>query len=289
MDNEKLLEIYLETISAKTSTRGNYRQELIHGMVANDLSKKIDLNKYEIISKGYMKNQEFKINGSLFEKDTDITIIRKSDNVPVSAIPIKFIFSSYKKNWKNYFEQMVGETLNLKLSGIKVYNLIFLNENIPKFSSERKKIEGLENPTDSTSIEDSYKKYLSANNGELTDGLIYMTFNFNDRNVVEKYIELTKKSDLDWNSFSEDLKEAATKSEILKKYPILDISDKSLKYNDFLNKIIKDLENEKDDFEIIFEKEIDCPACGKKMKSESELKYHEDCCLNSKERMKLLN
>ena len=56
--------------------------------------------------------REAKVKGMLYDKDVDITVSYKRKHVGI--ISVKFITSNYKQNANNYFESMLGETINLK-------------------------------------------------------------------------------------------------------------------------------------------------------------------------------
>lgn len=56
--------------------------------------------------------REIKVDGMLYDKDVDITVTYKKN--PVGLVSVKFVTSNYKQNSNNYFENMVGECINLK-------------------------------------------------------------------------------------------------------------------------------------------------------------------------------
>lgn len=78
---------------------------------------------YEVVCQD---TREYVHTGSFLDKKVDIAILK--DEKLVGAIEVKAIRSSYKKNATNYFYNMLGETLNLKESGVKVCQLIVIPE-----------------------------------------------------------------------------------------------------------------------------------------------------------------
>ncbi|MBF2735939.1 MAG: hypothetical protein ISN26_07750 [Betaproteobacteria bacterium AqS2] len=68
---------------------------------------------------------EAKIEGAFAEKSVDVAIF-KGDK-PVAGIAVKFVTSNYKQNAVNYFEQLVGETFNMRSKGL-LYAQAFISK-----------------------------------------------------------------------------------------------------------------------------------------------------------------
>ena len=83
----------------------------MHKCLSEILQEKLG-NDFEIKSMGIGDNKEYKFEGKYYGKDLDITILK--DNKPISALGFKFVTSNYKQNSNNYFENMLGETANVK-------------------------------------------------------------------------------------------------------------------------------------------------------------------------------
>ncbi|WP_049757049.1 hypothetical protein [Mycoplasma crocodyli] len=88
-------------------------------------------NDYDVHSLGYGNGKEIKIPGRYIDKTVDITI-SKNDSV-IAGIGVKFVMSNYKQNSNNYFENMLGETANLRSNNIPYFQIFILPELIPYF------------------------------------------------------------------------------------------------------------------------------------------------------------
>lgn len=68
------------------------------------------------------------------EKNCDITLLSQDIQKtwkPVVTIPVKFPITNFKQNANNYFENMIGETVNLQSNNISVHHFIILPELLP--------------------------------------------------------------------------------------------------------------------------------------------------------------
>lgn len=292
MDKQQLLNAYVSSIQKRRSSNAAERQDIIHGEIASNIRDLIDEEKFEVISKNTEGGKEFHFSGLLFGKNTDIVILDKKTKAPVAAIPVKFIFSNYNQNWKNYFEQMIAETFNLKLSGIKVYNVMIIRKNTPYFKDGRKKISKIEEQPKKEDYINSFKNFSEIFNGNLTDGILYLSVDFNDKEINEKYIKI---GDIDWEKYKNELETSVSVDNISISYPMNDDVSLSLEYKDFLNKIVSDLSKDNDEENDQIFKEVDeaissqsiiCEYCGEKFSNKSELKYHVNCVVSPEERTK---
>ena len=115
----------------------------ISEIILEKLGKK---NGYEVKSMGIGDNKEYKYKGKYYHKDIDITIFYKDK--PISGLGFKFITSNYKQNSNNYFENMLGETANLKRNDFLYGQVLIFKHKMPYYSSDKKtfiKIEYLNN------------------------------------------------------------------------------------------------------------------------------------------------
>jgi len=93
-------------------------------------------NNFQIKSMGISDNKEYKIKGKYYLKNIDITVFYK--NKPISGCDFKFITSNYKQNSNNYFENMLGETANLKRADFLYGQILIFKNAIPYYSSDKK-------------------------------------------------------------------------------------------------------------------------------------------------------
>ena len=133
----KAFEVYL-----KTSSQSNEKLKVLHKFIAQELSKKHG-KKNEIRSLGIKKKK--KIKGRYFDKTVDITILK--NGLDIAGIGVKFVMSNYAQNAINYFENMLGETANIRCARSGYFHIIIIPNNAPYFDSNGKilKIEKLSN------------------------------------------------------------------------------------------------------------------------------------------------
>ena len=82
----------------------------------------------------------------------DITILK--DNKPISALGFKFVTSNYKQNSNNYFENMLGETANIRRNDLLYGQILIFKEQVPYFSADEKMFTKIEKINES-----NLKKY----------------------------------------------------------------------------------------------------------------------------------
>ena len=84
--------------------------------------------------------REAKVEGHYYEKKVDIAVFsaegpRRDGEEPLLIISLKFAISSLKKNVNNYFEHLMGETMNLRRAGIAVAAFSVLPVSCPKLNA----------------------------------------------------------------------------------------------------------------------------------------------------------
>ena len=107
-----------------TMTRSPQVTKELHTYIKNQIQEYLGDN-YKCIAQD---TKEVTVSGFFGTKKCDITI--KKDKKIVGIVAVKVIRSSYKKNANNYFENMIGETVNLKMMGIKVMQVIIIPETV---------------------------------------------------------------------------------------------------------------------------------------------------------------
>jgi len=91
---------------------------------------------------GIGNNKEYNLEGKYYSKSLDITILK--DGKPISALAVKFVTSNYKQNSNNYFENMLGETANVKRNDLLYGQILILREQMPYFSTDKKQFTNIE-------------------------------------------------------------------------------------------------------------------------------------------------
>lgn len=67
----------------------------------------------------FFNGKEMKLDGRYIDKVVDITILKNSK--PIAGIGVKFVMQNYSQNSNNYFENMLGETANIRCANIPYF------------------------------------------------------------------------------------------------------------------------------------------------------------------------
>lgn len=115
--------------------QSNEKLKVLHGFIAKCLEKELGADnicsRYSIKSLGYNDGKEGIIRGVYYDKKVDITIYKDSD--PIAGIAVKFVTSNYSQNSNNYFENMLGETANIRSNNIFYFQIFLITDKIPYF------------------------------------------------------------------------------------------------------------------------------------------------------------
>jgi len=138
--NKRFLLIIRESLHSflYSHPRSNEKLKPLHGNIKNDLlvlikSEDIDTRDINLISLDYDNKSEDIISGRYYDKAVDISI-RKGLN-PIGAIGVKFVMNNYMQNANNYFENMLGETANIRTANIPYFQIFILFEKMPYFQN----------------------------------------------------------------------------------------------------------------------------------------------------------
>ncbi len=119
---QAISESFDEFLSSGTS-RSTAKLKPLHGAIARDLAERLG-SEYEIYSQGYGCGKEAKIEGRYMDKMVDITI--QKENKPVAGIAVKFVMQNYSQNSNNYFENMLGETANIRCNNYPYFQIFII-------------------------------------------------------------------------------------------------------------------------------------------------------------------
>lgn len=137
MNNENFLKIisasFVEFL--KTSARSNKKLKILHGAIAKDIKEGLGKS-YVIHSLGFEKGKEIKINGRYMNKTVDIAVSKDKDDL--AGIGVKFVMNNYSQNSNNYFENMLGETANIRANKKKYFQIFILPEELPYYDNKGK-------------------------------------------------------------------------------------------------------------------------------------------------------
>lgn len=116
----------------ETGSRSNEKLIVLHGAIARHLLNVLGAG-YSVNSLGIGDGKEKKIKGRYIDKTVDITIIHNS--IPIAGIGVKFVMQNYSQNSNNYFENMLGETANLRSCKIPYFQIFIIPDKIPYYNN----------------------------------------------------------------------------------------------------------------------------------------------------------
>lgn len=135
MNQEYLNILKLSFISyLNTGARSNEKLKVLHGFVSNKLKSKLG-NSFQIYSLGIGNGKEKSISGRYMDKNVDITI--EKDGKAIAGVAVKFVMSNYSQNSNNYFENMLGETANIRTKNIPYFQIFAIPKTIPYFNKQK--------------------------------------------------------------------------------------------------------------------------------------------------------
>ena len=135
MTNEEFLEVIKKSFATYLSvgtSRSTAKLKTLHGHIATDLENLLG-KEFTIRSQGYGNDKEGSIDGRYYPKNVDITILKKGK--PVAGYAVKFVMRNYSQNSNNYFENMLGETANIRANSIPYFQVFIIFEKVPYYSN----------------------------------------------------------------------------------------------------------------------------------------------------------
>lgn len=136
LTNEQFLKVITESFKTylrKDTSRSTAKLKSLHGHIAKDLAELFGSG-YSIKSQGYGDDKEGKIDGRYYPKNVDITVYKKGK--PVAGYAVKFVMRNYSQNSNNYFENMLGETANIRANSIPYFQIFIIFEKVPYYKSK---------------------------------------------------------------------------------------------------------------------------------------------------------
>ena len=114
------------------TSRSTAKLKPLHGAIAQDLATKLG-KRYEVWSQGYGNDKEASVTGRYVNKNVDITV-KRNDNV-VAGIGVKFVMQNYSQNSNNYFENMLGETANIRCNNVPYFQIFIILDKLPYYEN----------------------------------------------------------------------------------------------------------------------------------------------------------
>ena len=119
--------------------RSNKKLIPIHKFLSESVLSKLG-REYSIKSLGIGDGKEATFSGKYYDKDLDVAIC-KNDKI-VATISFKFVTSNYKQNANNYFENLMGETANIRRCGVGFAHFLVLRGHTPYYSKNKGNLRG---------------------------------------------------------------------------------------------------------------------------------------------------
>lgn len=135
MTNDDFLRVIKESFAtylAVGTSRSTAKLKTLHGHIASDLEELLGEG-FSIRSQGYGNDKEGSIDGRYYPKNVDITILK--NNKPVAGYAVKFVMRNYSQNSNNYFENMLGETANIRANSIPYFQVFIIFEKVPYYEN----------------------------------------------------------------------------------------------------------------------------------------------------------
>ena len=135
MNNKQFLQTVKQSFLKflKTHSRSNKKLIVLHGAIAKDIKDKLG-NKYKIKSLGVGDGKEGKLDGRYMEKTVDILISKNGNDL--AGIGVKFVMNNYSQNSNNYFENMLGETANIRTNNKDYFQILILSDEMPYYNNK---------------------------------------------------------------------------------------------------------------------------------------------------------
>lgn len=135
LNNEQFLRIIRDSFESYLSvgtSRSTAKLKTLHGHIASDLHELLG-DEFSIMSQGYGNDKEGSIEGRYYPKNVDITISYKGK--AVAGYAVKFVMRNYSQNSNNYFENMLGETANLRSNAVPYFQIFIIFDKVPYYKN----------------------------------------------------------------------------------------------------------------------------------------------------------
>lgn len=135
LTNEQFLGVIKDsfrTYLTVNTSRSTAKLKSLHGKIARDLQKAFGAG-YVVQAQGYGTDKEGCLEGRYYPKNVDITVSFRGK--PVAGYAVKFVMRNYSQNSNNYFENMLGETANLRANAIPYFQIFIIFDKVPYYKA----------------------------------------------------------------------------------------------------------------------------------------------------------
>lgn len=142
MDNRTFLKAISNSFEAfigSGTSRSTAKLKPLHGAIAEDIARKLG-DGYTVKSQGYGDDREAAIEGRYMDKKVDITVERTNGDgttKAVAGIAVKFVMQNYSQNSNNYFENMLGETANIRSNKCPYFQIFIILDKLPYYKKDK--------------------------------------------------------------------------------------------------------------------------------------------------------
>ena len=117
--------------------RSNKKLTPIHSWISKTINDLLN-GEFDVNSLG--NGGERTLDGKYYPKNLDITVSKKEKIL--STVSFKFVTSNYKQNGNNYFENLLGETANIRRVNVGFAHLLVLRAHTPYYDKNKGNLRG---------------------------------------------------------------------------------------------------------------------------------------------------
>lgn len=132
----KVISLSFDAFLDKGTSRSTDKLKPLHGAIAKDIANRLGPN-YEVWSQGFLFDKETSISGRYIDKKVDITVKEKRTGKAVAGIAVKFVMQNYSQNSNNYFENMLGETANIRCAACPYFQVFIILDKLPYYDKSK--------------------------------------------------------------------------------------------------------------------------------------------------------
>ncbi len=136
--------------------RSNKKLIPIHKFLSETILEELK-NGYSVKSLGIGDGKEATVDGKYYPKDLDVAVFK--NNRIIATVSFKFVTSNYQQNANNYFENLMGETANIRRQNIGFAHFLVLRGHTPYYSKNKDNLRGKEKKVEIIS-EKHLQKYI---------------------------------------------------------------------------------------------------------------------------------
>ena len=130
----KIIEASFNCFLDAETSRSTQKLKPLHGAIAQDIAHRLG-DSYKILSQGYGNDKEGTIEGRYMNKQVDITISQNKKTI--AGIAVKFVMQNYSQNSNNYFENMLGETANIRCNRHPYFQIFIILDKLPYYNKDK--------------------------------------------------------------------------------------------------------------------------------------------------------